>query len=78
MNRQIEIIQRFNSVLKEINKLIDELKVEAKKDELIVRVSIIELVGIGEIMKDKKIKKYSVLREEWLSALENQEDKTFE
>ena len=26
-----------------------------------------ELVGIGEIMKDKKIKKYSVLRREWLN-----------
>ena len=67
MEKRIEIIQRFDNILQEINKLRDELKVGVKRDELTIRVTMVELVGIGEIMKNKKVKKYSVLRREWLN-----------
>ncbi|PKY62873.1 hypothetical protein RhiirA4_490196 [Rhizophagus irregularis] len=63
MDKRIEITLRFDKVLKEISKLIDELRVKTRKDELIIRVSIMELVGVGEIMKDRKIKKYSIKME---------------
>ena len=56
MDKQSEITQRFDNVLKEINKLIDELRIKAKKDELIIRVSVRELEGVGEIMRERRIK----------------------
>ena len=67
MEKRIEIIQRFDNILQEINKLRDELKVGVKRDELTIRVSMIELERIGEIMKDKEIRKYSILKKEWLN-----------
>ncbi|RIA81230.1 hypothetical protein C1645_837341 [Glomus cerebriforme] len=71
MDKQIEITQRFDKILEEIRELIDELKDKPKENELIIKVSIIELEGIGEIMKEKRDKKYSILRKEWLKTFEN-------
>ncbi|RIA91022.1 hypothetical protein C1645_822596 [Glomus cerebriforme] len=66
-----EFSKEFNKVLEEIRELIEELKDKPKKNELIIRVSIIELEKIGEIMKGKRDKKYSILRKEWLKTFEN-------
>ena len=71
MDKRNETIQRFDNVLREISKLIDELRIKVKKDELIIRVSIRELEGVGEIMRERRIKKYSILRKEWLKVLRN-------
>lgn len=69
IKERMAIIQRFDNVLKEINELRDGLRNERMKNKLVIRVSIVELIGVGVIMKNRRNRKYSVLRNEWLNNI---------
>jgi hypothetical protein len=71
IRKRTEIIQRFDNVLRKINKLRDELKNEVMKDMPVVKVSVTELIGIGMIIKNKGNMRYSVLRNEWLNNIQS-------
>ena len=69
---RIEIIRRFDNVLREINELRNELENERIRSKPVIKVSITELIEIGIIMKNEKNRRYSVLRNEWLSKMKNE------
>jgi hypothetical protein len=72
IKEQVEIIRRFDNVLREINELRNELKDRRIRSKLVIKVSITELIEIGIIMKNKKNRRYSVLRNEWLNKMKNE------
>lgn len=58
--KQTEITQRFNDVLK-----IERIK----NKPVVVKVSIVELIEICDDNGNKRNKKYSILRKEWLNNI---------
>ena len=69
-----EINERFDQILKEIKKLWEE-NAEIMKQKDTLTVSIVEIIGVGELLKEKenKSKKYSEVRKEWIRKNDNKD-----